>query len=121
MPARDGTGPLGRGPMTGRGLGMCIIGADTLRRGARAGLALRRGAALGVVPAMARNSGLGRGPGWGRGIARGLGLAAVLGIGYGCARVLHPHSSRSRRTEADKDKVQVIVEGPEETSLNSSV
>lgn len=23
MPGRDGTGPMGQGPMTGRGLGMC--------------------------------------------------------------------------------------------------
>ena len=24
MPRRDGTGPMGRGPMTGRGMGFCI-------------------------------------------------------------------------------------------------
>jgi hypothetical protein len=27
MPARNGTGPLGMGPMTGRGMGPCGLGA----------------------------------------------------------------------------------------------
>lgn len=25
MPGRDGTGPIGRGPMTGRGYGFCMV------------------------------------------------------------------------------------------------
>ena len=41
MPGRDGTGPIGRGPMMGRGLGPCS-GAGTFRR---RGLGYRRGLA----------------------------------------------------------------------------
>jgi hypothetical protein len=56
MPARDGTGPLGLGQMTGRGQGNCVIsvGPQTLSR---------------------RGRGLGR---------RRLGLG--LGFGFGCLR-----------------------------------
>ncbi len=47
MPAGDGTGPMGQGPMTGRGFGYCA-GSDV------------PGAAYGA-------------PGWGRGFGRGRG------------------------------------------------
>jgi hypothetical protein len=55
MPGRDGTGPMGQGPMTGRGLGFCT-GVNAVGYGARFGLGLacRRG--------------------FGRGIGRGLGF-----------------------------------------------
>lgn len=39
MPARDGTGPLGRGPLTGRGMGPCGWGAG---RGFGRGFGFRR-------------------------------------------------------------------------------
>ncbi len=46
MPGRDGTGPMGAGSMTGRGLGFCS-GANAVRygkgSGTRLGLACRRG------------------------------------------------------------------------------
>lgn len=42
MPGRNGTGPMGSGAMTGRGLGFCT-GTDTVRYGAGAGLGCRRG------------------------------------------------------------------------------
>lgn len=46
MPRRDETGPMGAGPMTGRGLGFCT-GANAVRDGAGfrmgLGLACRRG------------------------------------------------------------------------------
>ncbi|HHX32001.1 MAG TPA: DUF5320 domain-containing protein [Bacteroidales bacterium] len=51
MPRRDGTGPGGDGPMTGRGLGFCS-GADVLKYGAGIGLGLGLG--------LARRFGLGR-------------------------------------------------------------
>lgn len=35
MPSMDGTGPSGRGPMTGRGAGNCVVGRGG--RGARGG------------------------------------------------------------------------------------
>jgi hypothetical protein len=40
MPAQDRTGPLGQGPLTGRGLGPCGQG---LRRGLGRGFGFRRG------------------------------------------------------------------------------
>ena len=46
MPRRDGTGPMGAGSMTGRGLGLCT-GANTVRYGAGIGLGCRRGFAGG--------------------------------------------------------------------------
>jgi hypothetical protein len=62
MPRRDGTGPMGQGAMTGRGLGVCT--------GVNAGGA---------------GYGLGRGQGRGRGFGMGFGYGA--GLAYGCRRV----------------------------------
>ena len=42
MPGRDGTGPMGAGSMTGRGLGFCT-GANAVRYGAGFGLGLGPG------------------------------------------------------------------------------
>ena len=39
MPGRDGTGPMGRGAMSGRGLGACN-GTNTVRYGAGLGCGL---------------------------------------------------------------------------------
>ncbi|HHT27788.1 MAG TPA: DUF5320 domain-containing protein [Firmicutes bacterium] len=41
MPGRDGAGPMGMGPMTGRGLGMCI--RPNYSYGPGCGFAFRRG------------------------------------------------------------------------------
>ncbi|NLY71367.1 MAG: DUF5320 domain-containing protein [Clostridiales bacterium] len=53
MPRGDGTGPLGLGPMTGRGAGYCagfrvsrFLNPVGLRRGLGLGLGLRRGRAF---------------------------------------------------------------------------
>ncbi len=56
MPRRDGTGPMGAGSMTGRGLGFCT-GAS----------AVRHGAGLGMGLGLACRHGFGRG--FGRGFA----------------------------------------------------
>lgn len=54
MPRRDGTGPMGAGSMTGRGLGSCT-GANAVKYGAGLGLGLglglacRRGFGRGVA------------------------------------------------------------------------
>jgi hypothetical protein len=45
MPKRDGTGPLGKGPMTGRGLGSCNNG-DAQKSGAGLGMGRSRGMGL---------------------------------------------------------------------------
>ena len=39
MPRRDGTGPMGAGSMTGRGLGLCT-GANAVKYGAGLGMGL---------------------------------------------------------------------------------
>lgn len=44
MPARDGTGPMGSGPMTGGGFGFCADGAG---RGLGRGMGWRRGGGWG--------------------------------------------------------------------------
>lgn len=54
MPRRDGTGPMGAGSMTGRGLGLCT-GASAVKYGAGLGMGLglgfacRRGFARGFA------------------------------------------------------------------------
>ncbi len=45
MPGRDGTGPAGAGPMTGKRLGFCA-GAKAVKRGAGLGLGLGLGFGL---------------------------------------------------------------------------
>lgn len=64
MPGRDGSGPMGMGPMTGRGLGLCS-GVDAPYYG----------------PGFRR--GCGRGLGWGAGMGRGRGRGFGRGFGYG--------------------------------------
>lgn len=44
MPRRDGTGPMGAGTMTGRGLGLCT-GANAVKYGAGLGMGLGLGLA----------------------------------------------------------------------------
>ncbi|NLY71548.1 MAG: DUF5320 domain-containing protein [Clostridiales bacterium] len=56
MPRGDGTGPMGDGPMTGRGLGFCS-GSDVLKYGAGLGLGL----GLGLAQKFGIGRGLGRG------------------------------------------------------------
>ena len=52
MPRRDGTGPMGAGSMTGRGLGLCA-GVNAVKYGAGFGMGLGQG--------FARRRGFGRG------------------------------------------------------------
>ena len=69
MPGGDRTGPLGMGPMTGRGAGFC-------------GGFNRPGA---MTPGFGRGMGFGRGRGFGRGFGRG------RGPGFGGFWGLRPH------------------------------
>ena len=48
MPRRDGTGPAGQGPLTGRGLGNCIGTRNTVYNGGR-GLGLGGGRRMGMA------------------------------------------------------------------------
>jgi hypothetical protein len=61
VPNRDGTGPDGRGPMTGRGLGPCA-----------------------KSPGFDRGFGRGYGRGYGRGMGFGRGFGGGFGRGFGC-------------------------------------
>lgn len=58
MPRRDGTGPMGKGSMTGRGLGACTDNNE-IRQQSGFGFGCRRG--------FGRGSGRGLGRGFGRG------------------------------------------------------
>jgi uncharacterized protein DUF5320 len=67
MPGGDGNGPVGRGPMTGKGMGYCVGQAPVgggigrgMARGARCYGGLGRGAGFGM----------GRGVGMGQGVGR---------------------------------------------------
>ncbi|AQT68643.1 hypothetical protein STSP2_01811 [Anaerohalosphaera lusitana] len=71
MPFRDGTGPNGAGPLTGRGMGPCS------------------GDAYGRAP---RRGYFGRGPGRGRGFGRGFRNWAGGGWGFGGAPVDNPEN-----------------------------
>lgn len=105
MPGMNGTGPLGQGPGTGRGMGRC--GAARARRepagrpcppvvddaGAEASALDELAASLGNVLGMARDAidalrpgnGRGNGRGFGRGLGRGLGPGRGAGRGRGPA------------------------------------
>lgn len=71
MPGRNGTGPLGRGPMTGRGMGNC--GGRTAD------------AVYGYAGGPGFGGGFGRGRGRGRGFGAGLGCGGGAGFGFGAA------------------------------------
>ncbi|MBN2558111.1 MAG: DUF5320 domain-containing protein [Clostridia bacterium] len=64
MPGRNGTGPLGQGPMTGRGMGYCT--------GVRA-----------PYYGMGFGYGRGFGRGFGMGYGRGAGMGPGRGFGFG--------------------------------------
>jgi len=106
MPRRDGTGPLGRGPMTGRGMGMCILAADALQRGVAAGRNLRRGAAMGFSPGRGWGTGWGMAAGLGRGMVRGLGGAVILGLGCGYARARRKRAGIQANREPEGQRLQ---------------
>lgn len=77
MPRRDGSGPMGAGAMTGRGLGFCE-GADNNVAGEGRGLGLGRGMGFG--------RGLGAGRGYGMACRAGRGRARGFGRGLGMNR-----------------------------------
>jgi len=93
MPAGDGTGPLGFGPMTGRAAGYCagypvpgymnpMAGAGAWGQGAYSGAVPGYGfAGQGAYPAY--GYGAAYGPAWGRPFGRGFGGAFGRGRGLG--------------------------------------
>ena len=75
MPGRNGTGPMGQGAMTGRGLGYCA-GGNTAFYGRGAGCGFGRGMGRGI------NAGYGFGRGMGRGINAGYGFRRCGNVFY---------------------------------------
>ena len=88
MPRGDGTGPEGRGPRTGRGLGYCT-GYDSP--------GFTRGTPLG------RGYGYGRGFGRGQGYGRGYGRGRRFGIWYAPANIVRP-TYNSPTNQLNKDE-----------------
>ena len=72
MPRRDGTGPMGQGPLTGHKMGQC---------GGGQGMGMGQGRGLGR--GMGRGAGQGFGQGAGRGAGQGFGQGAGRGAGQG--------------------------------------
>jgi len=60
MPRLDGTGPAGRGAMTGRGMGNCIVPV-----GKSSIFVPQAGRGMGMRRGMGRGMGMGRGRGFG--------------------------------------------------------
>ena len=71
MPGGDRTGPMGQGPLTGRGLGNCLAYGIPAIAGAVAafGFGRRRGFGRGFGRAMGWGAGFGRALGWDVGAA----------------------------------------------------
>ena len=87
MPRRDGTGPMGTGSMTGRGLGLCGgVRAGKSDAGVErgAGFACRRGGG-GLGFDLGRGRSRGSGSGFGQGSARNM---AVNQIPFGTSKEL---------------------------------
>ena len=98
MPRGDRTGPMGMGPMTGRGMGLCA-GYDVPGY-------MNPGPGYGRGMAYGRGRGIGRGMAWGRG--RGAGWFAPPAYGYatpyyGPPRYANPEDERAFIEEELKD------------------
>lgn len=98
MPRGDGTGPLGRGAMTGRGLGFCS-GSNLVGRGVGLGLgllAVRRGL---------RSNALRRGAMMGLGLCRGLGNG--FRGGFASDPMNNEYRSKSQRELLEDEKARL--------------
>lgn len=70
MPGRDNTGPMGNGPMSGRGMGNCNRPATDQGTNQQQGRGLGRGQGRGLGQGGGQGRGLGQGAGQGRGLGR---------------------------------------------------
>lgn len=93
MPGGDGTGPMGQGSFTGRGLGNCIAYGLPALAGAAAflGFGRRRGW-----------FGRGAGRGFGAGFGRGLGMGFASNFGFGAP------STKNDELAALKEEAKII-------------
>ena len=89
MPRGDGTGPMGMGAMTGRGLGLCS-GVN--------------------APLYGRGFGRGCQRGFGRGFGRGLGAGFGRGLGYGAyAGKYYGLTAPKESLQAQKEQLQLAL------------
>lgn len=79
MPRRDGSGPAGQGPVTGRGLGVCT-GVNSTAYGYGMGFGMGRRAGFGMGSGMGRRAGFGMGSGMGRGAGFGMGFNSFYNV-----------------------------------------
>jgi len=75
MPRMDGTGPMGMGPMTGGGFGLC---SPSGRPYARWGFGRGRGFRRGFGPGLSRGGRYGRGFGWQAGYGPAYGIPNAM-------------------------------------------
>jgi len=86
MPRRDGSGPLGLGAMTGRGLGACT-----------------------GVNAPIYGRGFGRG--FARGFGRGIGLGFGRGFGFGVSANYYSNQTISKEAlQAQKERLKEMID-----------
>ncbi|MBN1794008.1 MAG: DUF5320 domain-containing protein [Candidatus Omnitrophica bacterium] len=112
MPGGDRTGPMGMGPMTGRGAGYC------------AGYSMP-----GYMNPVSGRGAFGFGRGWGRGFGRGRGMGRGFGwrwaaypYGYGYPYSPAPYAAEvTPQQEADMLKAQARVMQDEINVLNQRI
>jgi len=90
MPRGDRTGPMGQGPVTGKGLGYCS-GYES--------------------PGFAKGFGMGRGFGRGRSFGRGYGFSR--GYGYGVPYTAYEQGFFPRSSYSKEDEIQILKEQAE--------
>ncbi len=90
MPRRDGTGPMGMGSMTGRGLGACAgVNAPVYGGGFRRGC----------------------GRGFGQGFGRGLGPRTNLNYNYNQPAPKEVLQAQKEQLKAALDAIEIQIEG----------
>jgi hypothetical protein len=100
MPGFDGTGPLGQGPMTGRGMGFCVLQESKDRPGQADGLAGLQGTPIGNTNANLIDKkeviNMPRGDGTGpAGLGPMIGRAAGFCAGYPVPGYMNPVGGRA--------------------------
>lgn len=95
MPRGDGTGPMGYGPMTGRGLGYCS-GSEV------------PGYATGWGPGFGRGFRCGFGRGFGRGLGRGFGWGFRRGFAGRPAAGISPKELLQREKKMLEERLGLI-------------
>lgn len=108
MPYLDGTGPMGRGPMTGRGLGYCGAGAGRM---AGAGFGWP---GMGYGRGFGRALGFGAGFGW-RAAVNGAYLSAVPTVDAQKNALEYAQKALELRLEAVKAELDALKKSENET------